>query len=56
VELVRFNLESFELDDQGVAALFGLEVARLVVDTSYHELIAEQRKIEGRSMKPSHRR
>ena len=25
VELVRFNLESFELEDQGVAALFGLE-------------------------------
>ena len=25
VELVRFNLESLELDDQGVAALFGLE-------------------------------
>ena len=27
VELVRLNLESFELDDQGVAALFGLELA-----------------------------
>lgn len=35
VELVRFNLESFDLADQGVAALFGLELARLVVDTSY---------------------
>jgi hypothetical protein len=30
VELVRFKLESFELDDQGVAALFKLELARLV--------------------------
>ncbi len=29
VELVRFNLESFELEDQGVAVLFGLELARL---------------------------
>jgi hypothetical protein len=30
-----------ELDDQGVAALFGLELARLVVDTSYVELVAQ---------------
>jgi hypothetical protein len=29
VELVRFNLQSFELEDQGVAALFGVELARL---------------------------
>ena len=56
VELVRFNLESFELDDQGVAALFGLELARLVVDTSYPELMALQRDVERRPNKPPCRR
>ena len=50
VELVRFNLESFDLADQGVAELFGLEVARLVVDTSYAELVAMQRDV-GRTPK-----
>ena len=43
VELVRFNLESFELEDQGVAALFRLELARLVVDTNYRELLEMRR-------------
>ena len=33
VELARFNLVRFELDDEGVSPLFGLELARLVVDT-----------------------
>lgn len=56
VELVRFNLESFELADQGVAALFGLELARLVVDTSRAELLAKQQQAEQRTAKPSHRR
>ena len=56
VELVRFNLESFELDDQGVAALFGLEIARLVVDTSQLELAAMQRDVERRTVKPAQRR
>ena len=47
VELVRFNLESFELDDQGIATLFGLELARLVVDTSHTELLVmQQRDVE----------
>ena len=44
--MVRFNLESFEVDDEGVAMLFGLELARLVVDTSYPELAANQRDVE----------
>ena len=46
MELVRFNLESFELEDQGIAAFLGLELARLVVDTSYSELRAAQRNIK----------
>lgn len=50
VELLRFNLESFDFADQGVAELFGLEVARLVVDTSYAELVAMQRDV-GRTPK-----
>ena len=56
VELVRFNLESFDLADQGVAALFGLELARLVVDTSYAELMAKRRDVERRCAKPRDRR
>jgi len=55
-ELVRFALHSFELTDEGVAALFGQELARLVVDTSYRELMAQQRVIEQQTEKPSHRR
>ena len=53
VELMRFNLGSFELEDQGVAALFGLELARLVVDMSYLELEAMQRNIMRRTTDPS---
>jgi hypothetical protein len=56
VELVRFNLESFELDDQGVAALFGLEIARLAVDTSHHELMIKRRDVEQRTTSPRDRR
>jgi len=56
VELVRFNLQSFELHDEGVAALFGLELARLVVNTSYPELMGMQRDVERRTNKPPHRR
>ena len=56
VELVRFNLESFDLADQGVAALFGLELARWVVDTSYTELLAKQRDVERRTNRTPYRR
>jgi len=56
VELVRFNLESFEVEDQGVAALFGLELARLVVDTSYPELSAMRREVARPTTKPPQRR
>ena len=56
MELVRFALDSFELDEEGVAALFGLELARLVVDTSYAELVSKRRPIEQLPVKPRHRR
>jgi hypothetical protein len=45
LELVRFGLDSFDLEDQGVAALFGLELARLVVDTSSAELSRRLRTV-----------
>ena len=54
VELMRFNLESFELADQEVASLFGLEFARLMVDTSHAELEAMQRNIGRRTKAPTH--
>jgi hypothetical protein len=56
VELVRFTLHTFELDDDGVAALFGLELARLLVDTCSSELMRKRQDIERRSTTPSHRR
>jgi hypothetical protein len=37
MELVRLSLKSFELADQGVASLIGLELTRLVVDTCHPE-------------------
>ena len=55
VELLRFNLESFDFADQGVAELFGLELARLVVDTSHAELVAMQRDVERKPKKPPQR-
>lgn len=55
-ELARFNLVRFELDDEGVSSLFGLELARLVVDTSYPELLAKQREIERQTIKSPSRR
>ena len=56
VELVRFALDSCELDEEGVAALFGLELARLVVDTCYAELVCERRHFEQPPVKLLHRR
>ncbi len=56
MELVRFELDSFEIDDHGVATLLGLELARLVVDTSYPELVGMQRDIEQRGNKQPYRR
>jgi len=55
VELLRFNLESFDFADQGVAELVGLEVARLVVDRSYTELVATQRDVGRTAKKPPQR-
>ena len=56
VELTRFTLGFFNFDDPGVAGLFGLEVARLVVDTSSPELVARQRVTDRQSPKSPYRR
>ena len=56
VELTRFTLEFFKFDDQGLVELFGLEIARLVVDTSSPELVARQRVIERKTPKSPYRR
>ena len=55
VELMRFKLESFELADQEVAVLFGLELARLVVDSS-PELMEMRRDVERCTTQSSRRR
>lgn len=52
VELARFNLENFDLKDKGVAALFGVVLARLAVARSYLELMGMQLNIEYRATKP----
>lgn len=39
VELTRFRLPSFELDDKDVAERFGLELGRLLIDTCYRDLV-----------------
>jgi len=56
VELVRFTLYTFDLDNDGVAGLFGLELARLVVDTYSPELMRKRRDVERRTNKSSRRR
>jgi hypothetical protein len=56
VELTRFTLHAFDLDDDAVAALFGLELARLVVDTWSPELMRKRQDVERRTKKPTRRR
>lgn len=56
VELARFTLRSFDVREQDVAAWFGVELARLVVDSCYPKLIGKQQDVEQRTKKPPHRR
>jgi hypothetical protein len=46
VELTKLNVENFELENREVAELIGLELARLIVDTCYPELLREREEIE----------
>jgi hypothetical protein len=39
VELTRFRLPIMRVDDKAVAAWFGLELARLFVDSDYRDFV-----------------
>jgi len=39
VGITQFTLKSFELEDEGVAELFGLELARIVLDEHFMAMI-----------------
>ncbi len=60
VELTTLNVHNFELEDREVAELIGLELARLIVDTCYPELLREreetERVIERETTKSPYRR
>ena len=47
VELTTLNVHNFELENREVAELIGLELARLIVDTCYPELLREREDTEG---------
>jgi hypothetical protein len=46
VELTKLNVHNFAFQDHEVAELIGLELARLIVDTCYPELLNERQEIE----------
>ncbi len=46
VDLTKLNLDNVDLADREVAELFGLELARLIVDTCYPELLREREETE----------
>ena len=53
VELTRFRFPCMKFDDEDVAKWFGLELARLIVDSCYRDLVikryeAEKRRIQQR--------
>ncbi|MGZ9270496.1 MAG: hypothetical protein ACXW6T_15360, partial [Candidatus Binatia bacterium] len=56
VELTTLNIHNFEMENRGVAELIGLELARLIVDTCYPELLRERQEIEQRERQTNNRR
>jgi hypothetical protein len=46
VGLTKLDVHNFMLQDHEVANLIGLELARLIVDTCYPELLREREEIE----------
>jgi hypothetical protein len=48
VELTRFRVPAFPLNDEATAECFGLEIARLLVDVYYRELVIERYETEKR--------
>ena len=60
VGLTKLDVHNFAFEDHEVAELIGLELARLIVDTCYPELLREreetERVIERQSRKSPYRR
>jgi hypothetical protein len=53
VELTRFRLPGFKVEDKEVAELFGLELGRLAIDGGYRDFViecyeSEKRRIQRR--------
>jgi hypothetical protein len=51
VELTRFRLPSMTVNDKVVAAWFGLELARLFVDSDYRDFVIARYETEKQLMK-----
>ncbi len=51
VELTRFRLSKMTFDEEGIAELFGLELARLLVDSCYRELAIARYETEKQFVK-----
>ena len=56
VELKRFLVPAFPLNDEATAECFGLEIARLLVDIYYRELVIERHETEKRIIQQGRRR
>ena len=46
VNLARLDVHNFTFEDRELAELMGLELARLIVDTCYTELLQEREETE----------
>jgi hypothetical protein len=55
VEITRFRLPGMKFDDEAVARWFGVELARLVVDWCYRELVIERYETEKRRIQRGRR-
>ena len=55
VGLTKLDVHNFKFADHGVAALIGLELARLIVDTCYAELLREREEIEKKERQTKNR-
>ena len=56
MELTRFRVPAFPLDDEATAECFGLETPALLVDSCYRELVIERYETEKRVIQQSRRR
>ena len=56
VELTRLDIPNFAFEDRDVTELIGLELARLIVDTCYPELMREREESERRVVERQGRR